>query len=102
MTRHPAVALFAATILAFVSICAVEASAQAKNYGSNPDVGKTFVHDGIELYYEIYGTGEPLLLVHGNGVSIASLAAQIDHFRDQYQVIAMDSRDHGLSADSRG
>jgi|Marorgknorr_s2lv_3_1036020.scaffolds.fasta_scaffold01705_9 hypothetical protein len=84
MTRHPAVALFAATILAIVSICALEASAQANNYGSNPDVGKTFVRDGIELYYEIYGTGDPLLLVHGNGASIASLAAQIDHFRDQY------------------
>jgi pimeloyl-ACP methyl ester carboxylesterase len=46
--------------------------------------GRLLSSDGIELYYEIYGTGDPLLLVHGNGASIASLAAQIDHFRDQY------------------
>jgi pimeloyl-ACP methyl ester carboxylesterase len=69
-------------------------------FGSNPAVGKTFTHDGVKLYYEIYGTGEPLLLVHGNGGSIGELKAQIDHFRKRYRVIAMDSRDHGKSGDS--
>jgi len=24
-------------------------------YGSNPAAGKTFVHDGVTLYYEVYG-----------------------------------------------
>src|SRR5215471_9949289 len=62
-------------------------------YGSNPAVGKTFMHDGIKLYYEVYGGGEPLLLVHGNGGSIADFKAQIDYFRKGYKVIAMDSRD---------
>ena len=69
-------------------------------YGSNPSAGKTFTHDGIKLYYEVYGAGEPLLLVHGNGGSIADFKAQIDHFRKRYRVIAMDARDHGKSADS--
>ena len=69
-------------------------------YGSNPAAGKTFIHDGITLYYEVYGAGEPLLLVHGNGGSIANFKAQIDHFRKHYQVIAMDSRDQGKSGDS--
>ena len=69
-------------------------------YGSNPAAGKTFVHDGVRLYYEVYGKGEPLLVVHGNGGSIADLSAQIAHFRTQYKVIAMDSRDQGRSADS--
>ena len=69
-------------------------------YGSNPAAGKTFVHDGVRLYYEVYGTGEPLLLVHGNGGSIADLSAQIAYFRTRYKVIAMDSRDQGRSADS--
>jgi len=69
-------------------------------YGSNPAAGKTFTHDGVKLYYEVYGTGEPLLLVHGNGGSIGELTAQIDDFRKRYKVIAMDSRDHGKSGDS--
>ncbi|MGA9039321.1 MAG: alpha/beta hydrolase [Terriglobales bacterium] len=69
-------------------------------YGSNPAAGKTFTHDGVTLYYEVYGTGEPLLLVHGNGGSIADFKAQIDYFRKHYKVIAMDSRDQGKSGDS--
>ncbi len=79
----------------------VQAKAKsAVKYGSNPAAGKTFTHDGVKLYYEVYGTGEPLLLVHGNGSSIGELKAQIDHFRKRYKVIAMDSRDHGKSGDS--
>jgi pimeloyl-ACP methyl ester carboxylesterase len=69
-------------------------------YGANPAAGHTFTHDGVRLYYEVYGAGEPLLVVHGNGGSIADLAAQIAHFRRRYKVIAMDSRDQGKSADS--
>jgi pimeloyl-ACP methyl ester carboxylesterase len=70
------------------------------NYGSNPAAGATFTHDGVTLYYEVYGTGEPVLIAHGNGGSIADVAAQIDHFRKSYRVIAMDSRDQGRSGDS--
>lgn len=69
-------------------------------YGANKAAGGTFVHDGVMLYYETYGEGEPLLLVHGNGGSIGTLAAQIEHFKASYKVIAMDSRDQGASSDS--
>ena len=70
------------------------------NYGSNPAAGSTFTHDGIRLYYEVYGSGEPILLVHGGGLSMASFKAQIQYFRRRYKVIAMDSRDQGRSGDS--
>lgn len=70
-------------------------------YGHNDAVGKTFVHDGVTLYYEEYGSGEPLLLVHGNGLSIGTLARQIAHFSKSFRVIAMDSRDQGKSGDSK-
>lgn len=76
------------------------ANATAVGYGDNPAAGGTFTHDGISLYYEVYGVGDPLLLVHGNGGNIGSLAAQIGYFREHYRVIAMDSRDHGRSGDS--
>jgi pimeloyl-ACP methyl ester carboxylesterase len=72
----------------------------AARYGSNPAAGKVFMHDGVKLYYEVYGTAEPLLLIHGNGGSIADFKAQINHFRNRYKVIAMDSRDQGKSGDS--
>src|SRR5919197_1213218 len=79
-----------------------KATAPAVRYGSNAAAGRTFTHDGVKLYYEVYGVGEPLLVVHGNGGSIADMAAQITHFRRRYRVIAMDSRDQGKSADSPG
>jgi len=72
----------------------------AIKYGNNPTAGRTFTHEGVKLYYEIYGTGDPLLVVHGNGGSINDLAAQIAHFRKYYKVIAMDSRSQGKSSDS--
>lgn len=72
----------------------------AVRYGANSEAGGTFTHDGVTLYYEAYGAGDPLLIVHFNGGSIADVGAQIDHFRKGYKMIAMDSRDHGKSGDS--
>jgi len=83
-----------------VSSAQSKATSAAVKYGSNPAAGHTFTHDGIKLYYEIYGSGEPLLIVHGNGGSIRDVAAQIAYFRKRYKVIAMDSRDQGKSGDS--
>ena len=101
--------LLAVVVLALSGPGLVAAQAQtaptktpAVRYGANPAAGHTFTHDGVRLYYEVYGVGEPLLVVHGNGGSIADLGAQIAHFRKRYQVIAMDSRDQGKSADSPG
>lgn len=74
--------------------------ATAIPYGRNDAVGKTFDHDGVTLYYEVYGAGQPLLVIHGNGGSIGTLARQIAHFSHTYQVIAIDSRDQGKSGDS--
>lgn len=74
-----------------------EAPAPAIHYGDNAAASGTFEHDGARLYYETYGAGEPLLLVHGNGGSIGGLTAQIEHFKANYKVIAMDSREQGKS-----
>ena len=69
-------------------------------YGTNKAASETFVHDGVTLYYEVYGAGPPLLRVHGNGGSIGWLAAQIEFFKKTHRVIVMDSRDQGRSGDS--
>ncbi len=53
--------------------------------------------NGIEIYYEVFGTGEPLLLLHGNNESIRSFRSQIDEFRKHFKVIAVDSRGQGQS-----
>ncbi|MDA1074341.1 MAG: alpha/beta hydrolase [Proteobacteria bacterium] len=104
MLSHPTrCGVFLLALLAAHLSCAETGSqpgGSTLRYGANPAAGHTFMHDGVQLYYETYGEGEPLLIVHGNGGSIADLAAQIAHFRAHYRVIAMDSRDQGRSGDS--
>ncbi|NTV84138.1 MAG: alpha/beta hydrolase [Bacteroidales bacterium] len=66
-------------------------------YGNNQDVGNYLVLNGVRLYYEIYGKGEPLVLIHGNGGNIEAMKYQIEYFSKNYRVIVMDCRGRGKS-----
>lgn len=99
MVRNAALAALA---LGLVALCGPAAAGPRIVYGANPSAGGTFQHDGVTLYYEVYGQGPPLLLIHGNGASIWSMKRQIAYFSRHYRVIAMDSRDHGRSSDAAG
>lgn len=69
-------------------------------YGNNTKVGKYATIRGFKLYYEVYGVGKPLLLIHGNGGSIENFKNQIPYFAKNYKVIAVDSRAQGKSIDT--
>jgi pimeloyl-ACP methyl ester carboxylesterase len=84
--------------MAVLALCFGTVSAQTP-YGANDKAGHYLATRGVRLYYEVYGKGEPLLLLHGNGGSIASMANQIPFFSQHYQVIAIDTRSHGRSTD---
>jgi pimeloyl-ACP methyl ester carboxylesterase len=76
------------------------AQSVSADYGNNPNAGH-FAHvNGIQLYYETYGSGEPLIMLHGNGGSINAFSNQIPFFEKYYQVIAIDSRLQGKSGGS--
>jgi pimeloyl-ACP methyl ester carboxylesterase len=68
-------------------------------YGKNAAVGKYANIRGFKMYYEVYGKGEPLLIIHGNGGSIKNFVFQIPYFAKNYQVIIADSRAQGKSVD---
>ena len=68
-------------------------------FGRNPAVGKYADIRGFKMYYETYGKGEPLLIIHGNGGSIVNFSNQIPYFAKNYQVILADSRAQGKSVD---
>lgn len=53
------------------------------------------------MYYETYGKGEPLLIIHGNGGSINNFIYQIPFFSKNYKVILADSRAQGKSVDKK-
>ncbi|WP_343534676.1 alpha/beta hydrolase [Pedobacter sp.] len=70
------------------------------NYGNNEKAGNYIVVNGIKLYYEIYGSGKPLVLLHGNGGSISGHKVRIADFKNTYKVIAVDNRAQGKSGDN--
>jgi pimeloyl-ACP methyl ester carboxylesterase len=74
---------------------------KAAKYGNNPAAGKYYDVRGIKMYTEVYGTGKPLLLIHGNGGSIDAFTETIPYFSKKYKVIAVDSRAHGKSIDTK-
>jgi pimeloyl-ACP methyl ester carboxylesterase len=68
--------------------------ARASGAGSYAEV------NGLEMYYEIHGTGQPLVLLHGAfsaiGTSFGELLPQLAKTR---QVIAFEMQAHGRTAD---
>jgi pimeloyl-ACP methyl ester carboxylesterase len=78
---------------------ALQLDAHYIDYGNNAVAGRYAEVNGIKLYYESYGEGQPLILLHGNGGSIANHSARISFFKSKYRVIAVDSRLQGRSGD---
>lgn len=62
----------------------------------------TFSSDGVEIYYEVVGEGEPIILVHGFASDLRRNWKDVGWFtwltEAGYQVIALDCRGHGKSA----
>lgn len=86
-------------ILQFGAICAqVQMNFEFDTpYGTNKQVGKYVEINGANIYYEEYGKGEPIFLIHGNSANIMTMGNQIDYFKTDYRVISADSRGHGNS-----
>ncbi len=67
-------------------------------YGNNPQAGHYVQANDTKIYYEVYGKGEPIVLLHGGLFgSIIEMADFIDQLKNDYQVIAINTRGHGKS-----
>lgn len=88
-------------LLAMIFVLAISVKAQtdlnAIPYGNNKATGNYIIIDGAKQYYEVYGQGEPLVLIHGNGGNIGYMKPQIEYFAKKYKVIVMDCRGRGKS-----
>lgn len=56
--------------------------------------------NGVRLYHEIYGEGEPLVLIHGGLTTIGQMQGWIEPLAKSRQVIAVEMQGHGRSADT--
>jgi pimeloyl-ACP methyl ester carboxylesterase len=55
--------------------------------------------NGLKMYYEIHGAGEPLVLIHGGVVGITMFGPNVDALAKGRQVIAVELQGHGHTAD---
>ncbi|MCD9014284.1 alpha/beta hydrolase [Fulvivirgaceae bacterium QH1ED-6-2] len=62
--------------------------------------GRYATVNGLKLYYELHGTGKPLVLLHGGGSTIESNFARVlPALARTHQVIAIEFQAHGHTAD---
>ena len=55
--------------------------------------------NGLKLYYEVYGKGEPLVLLHGGFGTITMFGPVLEALAAKRQVIAVELQGHGHTAD---
>jgi pimeloyl-ACP methyl ester carboxylesterase len=65
---------------------------------TNNPIGNYASVNGINLYYETYGTGKPLIMLHGGFGTFEMFAALSPALASQYQVIGVDLYGHGRTA----
>ncbi|MDE6669508.1 MAG: alpha/beta hydrolase, partial [Muribaculaceae bacterium] len=69
-----------------------------KQYGNNSDAGHYAQADDAKIYYEVYGEGTPIVILHGGGVGCTYEMGQfIDSLSKTNKVIAISTRGHGRS-----
>ena len=68
-------------------------------YGNNPRAGHYVNAGDTKIYYEVYGKGQPIVVLHG-GIfgSTYEMFRFIDSLKKTYQVIAVSTRGHGKSS----
>ncbi|RYF37996.1 MAG: alpha/beta hydrolase, partial [Chitinophagaceae bacterium] len=67
-------------------------------YGANPKAGRYVNVGDAKIYYEVYGKGAPIVVLHGGIVgSTYEMHPFIDSLKKSYLVIAVTTRGHGKS-----
>ena len=86
-------------IIPLFSLCLLfTVQAQEIPYGNNPDAGNYFEVSGVKLYYEIYGEGDPILMLHGGVFGyISEYSKLIEELSKTNRVICLATRGHGKS-----
>jgi pimeloyl-ACP methyl ester carboxylesterase len=82
-----------ALVLTFFVSTAVSVSAQEPTTGQAPV-------NGLKMYYEVHGSGDPVVLLHGSFMTITNnWAGLIPRLAKSRQVVAVEMQGHGRTAD---
>ena len=56
--------------------------------------------NGIKMYHELYGNGEPLVLIHGGLTTIGEMQGWVQPLAQTRRVIVVEMQGHGRTADT--
>ncbi|MEP7373276.1 MAG: alpha/beta hydrolase [Chitinophagaceae bacterium] len=93
MKRNKKILLFC-----FMLLVSLHAFSQKPAYGNNTAIGKYFNVGDAKIYYEVYGKGEPVVMLHGGVYGyIDEFEPFINRLSEKFQVICIATRGHGKS-----
>jgi pimeloyl-ACP methyl ester carboxylesterase len=96
MFRHNTI--LAAAVLA-TAACSPEAERPAAAAEAPKPVGSRVQVNGMQMYYEVSGAGEPLIVLHGAYMNIPAMGAIIPKLAETHKVYALELQGHGRTTD---
>ena len=81
-----------------IAVAGICLAAPATAWAASDQTGYASVN-GLEMYYEIDGSGPPLVLLHGALMTIENFAELVPSLAKTRQVIAVEQQAHGRTAD---
>jgi pimeloyl-ACP methyl ester carboxylesterase len=102
--RKPYAVGIAAAVASLATAAFVNRCLAKKAERDNPPIGNFIEVDGVRLHYLDRGSGEPIVLLHGNGSMIQDFRSSglIEMASQKYRVIAFDRPGFGHTARPRG
>ncbi|MGE6781446.1 alpha/beta fold hydrolase [Ensifer adhaerens] len=85
--------MFRTALIAAALLLSGTAFAEAEPVGNRVDV------NGMKMYYEVSGEGEPLVVLHGAYMNIPSMGAIIPKLAETHKVYAVELQGHGRTTD---
>lgn len=68
-------------------------------FAQSEPVGQTIDVNGMQLYYEVSGEGEPLIVLHGAYMNIPAMGGIIPKLAETHKVYALELQGHGRTND---
>ncbi|MBE0580381.1 alpha/beta hydrolase [Devosia sp.] len=71
----------------------------AAAFAQSEPVGQTVEVNGMQMYYEVSGEGEPLIVLHGAYMNIPTMGEIIPRLAETHKVYALEFQGHGRTED---
>lgn len=90
---------FALLLAVLIALAGSAGDVSAKTKGTYMTTGKYADVNGLKMYYEVHGTGEPLVVLHGGFMNIEAMGPLVPALAQNRKVIAVELEGHGRTAD---